>query len=285
VSLRTTLAATAAAAILVAAAGAVTAIASNSSSADSAESTTTTSAATDRATYDAGDAGTVTVVNDGGALRFESIRPAGGWVSDIEVPSGREIEVNFTSDGRRIDFNAELEDGQIRVRVRDRAASNDDDSQADVDATPAPTPSPAATPSGNVHSVAAGSAGVVHYIFDGSLLVTSVDTASGWAAEIEEQRGNEIEVVFTSNGSRIDVEVEIEDGAPRERVRTRDDDGRDDDFRHGDDDDRGDDDRGDDDHDDDRSGPGGGGDDDDRSGHGGGDDDHDNSGRDHPEDD
>jgi hypothetical protein len=218
----------------------VVAATSNSSSADAPESTTTTSAAAgDRATYDAGAAGSVSVVNDGGVLRFAAITPADGWRSEIEVPRGREIEVNFTDNGRRVDFNAELEDGQVRVRVRDSASQTSEDSLADVVTAPADPPSDQPSPSGDERSVAAGAAGVVHYAFDGSLLVTAVDTASGWTAEIEQERGDEIEVVFTSGGARIDVEVEIEDGAPRERVRTRDDDGfrDDDDFRHDDDDD------------------------------------------------
>jgi hypothetical protein len=92
-----------------------------------------------------------------------------------------------------------------------------------------PSPSPTTTPIagttgvglGERRVVAADPAGTVGYRFADVLTVTSVDPAPGWAAEIERPRGREIEVVFTNGARRIDVEVEIEDGAPRERVRDR----------------------------------------------------------------
>lgn len=70
-------------------------------------------------------------------------------------------------------------------------------------------------------TVDAGAAGAVHYTFGDALTIASIDTAPGWTAEIEQARGAEIEVVFTNGSRRVDVEVEIEDGAPRERVRER----------------------------------------------------------------
>jgi hypothetical protein len=151
-----------------------------------------------------------------------------------------------------------------------------------ADSTPSDLPTND-TSADDVRSVDARPAGVVGYVFDNDLSVATVDVAPGWTSEIEQSRGREIEVIFTAGPARIDVEVEIEDGVPRERVRTRtvDDRGgeiRDDGVRHLDDDD----DRSGDD--DDRSGRRGG-DDDDRSGHGGDDDHRGDSGRDHPEDD
>jgi hypothetical protein len=167
------------------------------------------------------------------------------------------------------------------------AASADAPTAGSTTPTADPTPSDLladGTSADDVRSVDAGPAGVVGYIFDGDLSVATVDVAPGWTSEIEQSRGREIEVVFTAGAARIDVEVEIEDGAPRERVRTRtvDDRGgeiRDDRVRHLDDDD----DRSG--HDDDDDSGRRGGDDDDRSGHGGDDDHRGDSGRDHPEDD
>ena len=163
------------------------------------------------------------------------------------------------------------------------------------DDTPSPAPTATATPGGDAQAdrlgerrlVSAGSAGSVRYRFTDVLTIASVDPAPGWTAEVEQARGAEIEVVFTNGARRIDVEVEIEDGAPKERVRERADDDRSPDTEVGirandgvehdvDDDHGGDRVRShDDDHDHD----------DDRSGHRGGDDDDDRSGRDHPEDD
>lgn len=124
-SLRTTLTVTAAAAILLAAAGAMVAITSNSSSADDA--TTATASATAPAgpyTYAADDAGTVTVDDEDGVLTFASIKPAAGWVSKVEVPRGRQIEVTFTNGDRIVDFKAELENGHVHSHVREDTSSD-----------------------------------------------------------------------------------------------------------------------------------------------------------------
>lgn len=71
------------------------------------------------------------------------------------------------------------------------------------------------------HVVAAGPAGSVAYQVTDVLTIASVDPAPGWIAEVEWARGAEIEVVFTNGARRTDVEVEMEDRAPRERVRER----------------------------------------------------------------
>lgn len=70
-------------------------------------------------------------------------------------------------------------------------------------------------------SVDAAPAGTVQYTFDGVLTLGGVDTAPGWTARVEDVEARKIEVVFTDGARRIDVEVEIEHGAPRERVRDR----------------------------------------------------------------
>lgn len=164
---------------------------------------------------------------------------------------------------------------------------------------PAPPPSSApATQTGN-HVLDARGAGTVTYtVRDGVLTLVEAAPTAGWTVEVEQAAGGEIEVDFRAGTQRVQVNVEIEDGQVRERVRVRDDaddsetrfengvvvrqelgDDRDDDV-----DDRVD------DHDDDRddrvdnSGPGSftsgpshddDGDGDDRSGPGGGDDDDD----------
>jgi hypothetical protein len=101
--------------------------------------------------------------------------------------------------------------------------------QTAVDDTPSSAPTATATPGGDAQAegqggrrlVSAGSAGSVEYRFTDVLTIASVDPAPGWTAEIEQPRGTEIEVVFTNGARRIDVEVEVEHGAPRERIRER----------------------------------------------------------------
>jgi len=71
-------------------------------------------------TYVVGEAGSVTVNFDGSSLNLVSADANDPWTAFGEQTSGREIEVEFSNGNREIKFNAELEDGGIRIRVRDR---------------------------------------------------------------------------------------------------------------------------------------------------------------------
>lgn len=77
-------------------------------------------------TFAAGDAGSVTVRRDGATLSVVTVNANAGWAPEVEQDSGTELEVNFENGVTRVDFNAELEDGavRIRVRVRDGAAAD-----------------------------------------------------------------------------------------------------------------------------------------------------------------
>ncbi len=68
-------------------------------------------------TFLAGDAGSVTIQSDGTTLAVVSVNANAGFVSEIEQGVGSEVEVQFNGP-TRVDFNAELEDGAVRVRVR-----------------------------------------------------------------------------------------------------------------------------------------------------------------------
>jgi hypothetical protein len=101
------------------------------------QETETTSDLPDGSTrsFVAGAAGSVDVTRNGDALNVVRTAPNAGWVVEVEAGTGREVEVQFTNGARRIDFNAELEDGELRVRVRDR--DDDDDDDVPVTTTPA----------------------------------------------------------------------------------------------------------------------------------------------------
>jgi hypothetical protein len=79
------------------------------------------------------DAGTVTIDRVGSTLRIEDVGPATGWTHEIQLASGREVEVDLRNGNRRIQFDAELEDGEIRARIRERvqARANPTTSSAD----------------------------------------------------------------------------------------------------------------------------------------------------------
>ncbi|MDH5373456.1 MAG: hypothetical protein OEX97_10980 [Acidimicrobiia bacterium] len=69
-------------------------------------------------TYTAGDGGTVTVASNGSSLTIVSVNAAAGWSYEVEVAAGLEVEADFRNGTRRIQFNAQLEDGEVRIRVR-----------------------------------------------------------------------------------------------------------------------------------------------------------------------
>jgi hypothetical protein len=76
----------------------------------------------DTETFAVGPAGFVTVGRTNGALRIVAIAPTAGFaVTDREVEDGgREVKVRFAGGGLTVRFDAELEDGQVRIRVRQR---------------------------------------------------------------------------------------------------------------------------------------------------------------------
>ncbi|MGZ8755863.1 MAG: hypothetical protein ACXW15_11820, partial [Acidimicrobiia bacterium] len=69
-------------------------------------------------TYDAGVAGQVTVDRSGTSLSVGNVAANAGWAPEVEMASGREVEVKFVNGNERIDFQAELEDGVVKTRVR-----------------------------------------------------------------------------------------------------------------------------------------------------------------------
>ena len=96
-------------------------------------------------------------------------------------------------------------------------------------ATTSPTTSPTTAPPttgipGSRRAIdAAGAGSVIYAVNGGSLVLIAATPASGWQVEIEQAAGREIEVDFRSGTRRVQVNVEFEDGVPRERVRFRDD--------------------------------------------------------------
>jgi hypothetical protein len=88
-----------------------------------------------------GNAGTVLLGRSGGSLQIIAATPNAGWASEVEVPSGREVEGDFRNGTLRVKYNFELEDGTVRVRIENRnddadgddGGVNDDDQRRDDD--------------------------------------------------------------------------------------------------------------------------------------------------------
>jgi hypothetical protein len=96
----------------------------------------------------------------------------------------------------------------------------DDGTTSTTDGTTAASAQPQP---GDVRVVSAGDAGSITVVSDGTslgLLTTSPN--QGWRVEVEQSAGREVEVTFRSGALRVDVNIELEDGQIRERVRTRD---------------------------------------------------------------
>jgi hypothetical protein len=79
----------------------------------------------------AGEAGTVTLSVDRGVLTATEVHPNAGWTVDEQELQGREIEVTFRNGLRRIEFKAELEDGQLRTRVNSETADDEGNESAE----------------------------------------------------------------------------------------------------------------------------------------------------------
>jgi hypothetical protein len=88
--------------------------------------------------------------------------------------------------------------------------------------TTVPPPAPAASGSRVIDAAGAGKVTVDQT--GGQLSLVSAVPATGWRVEVEQPAGREIELDFRRGGQRVQVNVEIEDGAVRERLRVRDDD-------------------------------------------------------------
>jgi hypothetical protein len=99
-----------------------------------------------------------------------------------------------------------------------------DSTSTTVDDSTSTTTGSGVTPPDEVRSLDAAGAGTVVYAVEGgNLRLITATPASGWAVEVEQGAGREVELDFRSGTKRVQVNLEIEDGEVRERVRFRDD--------------------------------------------------------------
>src|SRR5680860_392822 len=72
---------------------------------------------TDRTVVPVDGAGTITLELVSAGLSMVEAVPEDGWTVTVETSVGREVEARFDSGTDRVDFNAELEDGEITVEI------------------------------------------------------------------------------------------------------------------------------------------------------------------------
>lgn len=94
--------------------------------------------------FNVGDAGIVTVDVLDGRIVLVSSEPLPGWrVTDVEPSGGDDVEVSFSSGTVRVEFTAELVDGQIVPRVESERIGGSTAAAAPTPTTPAvPAPPP-----------------------------------------------------------------------------------------------------------------------------------------------
>ncbi len=73
----------------------------------------------------AADAGTVVIQVADSNLTIVDVQAQDGWTAEVEIATGREVEMDFRSGELRVQVNAELEDGELQVRIRERNADGD----------------------------------------------------------------------------------------------------------------------------------------------------------------
>lgn len=189
---------------------------------------------------EAAGAGTVVVAVEGSSLTVVEATPNDGWIPEIEVVSGVEVEVDFRQSDATVQVKAELEDGELRVRVRERAATGavvestttstvavgssttttEPDTTSTTVATTSTTvaattsttsangPTTTSTMSDNGTPLAPGQdtfvisgVGQVTVAWSGTVLtLVSYDVEAGWTAQVE-IRPDRIEIEFV-NGDR-----------------------------------------------------------------------------------
>src|SRR5690606_35628303 len=65
------------------------------------------------------DAGDVTLRVEGDRLVLVDVQPSDGWTHRVDEDDDDEIEIDFRDNGREIDFEAEIDDGRLKIDVCD----------------------------------------------------------------------------------------------------------------------------------------------------------------------
>ena len=184
------------------------------------------------------DAGVIVLNRAGAQLQIVSATPNAGYATEVEVAVGREVEADFRGNGPRVQFNAELEDGVVRVRIRTEADSNNGStsstavtsSTGSTSVTGSPTTPTSTTAAvngsgnlvlaeGQVSEVVVADAGAVLLRRSGgSLSIVSTESNPGWVVEVEVATGREVEGDFRNGSRRVKFNFELEDGVVRVRI-------------------------------------------------------------------
>lgn len=165
-----------------------------------ASATPTASAGTGQAvldgtyTYQAGDAGMISLTVAGSGLSVASVTPAEGWQHSEDVDDDgddRDVEIDFSNGQVETDFDAELEDQTLDVDV-------------DIEG-------PAADGS---YAFPLGDAGTVTVDVTGTeVTLAGTSLADGWEVTERETDGDvELDIVKPGSSTSIDFEADVDEG-------------------------------------------------------------------------
>lgn len=197
-------------------------------------------------------AGTIRLGNDGASLTILAAVAMEGYVVEVEVPQGREVEADFRGEGRRVQFNAELEDGVVRVRIRTEAdattsttfdeisttSSTVDDNGGERDDDNATTSTTIDDNGGNrgddddngtqlpsgpvVYDVSGAASVTVIFSANGQIELGAVSPASGWMVEETKQDSDEVEVRLRSGEEEARFRLRVDNGQVRVEIERKD---------------------------------------------------------------
>ena len=190
------------------------------------------------------DAGVVVLSRADGQLEIITATPNSGYTAEVEVASGREVEADFTGNGVKVKFNAELEDGVVKVRITtedsdvasasgatsttNRASTTSQTSTSGSNSTTATTATSVFNGAGTMaladgqssRIVVADAGSVLLARNGGTLTIVSTESNPGWAVEVEVATGREVEGDFRNGGLRVKFNFELEDGVVRTEIET-----------------------------------------------------------------
>jgi frataxin-like iron-binding protein CyaY len=165
------------------------------------------------------DAGSVVLRRSGGSLAIISTETNPGWVVEVEVATGREVEGDFRSGSRRVKFNFELEDGVVRVRIESEGSSSGGSTTTSTTiGSGSSTSTTNAAGAGSTLPTGAvtynlGGAGTVSVIFaSGGMTIGSINPAAGWTIEDSEQKSDEIDIELTNGDGEAELRLKINNG-------------------------------------------------------------------------
>ena len=188
------------------------------------------------------NAGVVVLSRANGQLQIVSATPNSRLRRPrLRSPRDREVEADFRGNGERVQFNAELEDGVVRVRIRTEALRRQRchlNHGRDLDHRSTSPPvrrrtSPTSTTTATVRErlgepgsgrwtgetvVVADAGSVLLRRNGGSLTIVSTESNPGWVVEVEVATGREVEGDFRNGSRRVKFNFELEDGVVRVRI-------------------------------------------------------------------